>query len=150
MLYDQVIRFSAIQCFRNICQPFIRKVCIYGIHNCRFFIENYVRIVCHAVRHSVLTFKKVYLMIVDSRVDNILCNLHKNPYPFHLVFSCPEPAPNRIFLYYPMMEKKASKNSKDYYFYLLSSVYTHDIPFPQLANHHNTSILQACSFVSLS
>jgi len=150
MLHDQVIRFSAIQCFRNICQPFIRKVCIYGIHNCRFFIENYVRIVCHAVRHSVLTFKKVYLMIVDSRVDNILCNLHKNPYPFHLVFSCPEPAPNRIFLYYPMMEKKASKNSKDYYFYLLSSVYTHDIPFPQLANHHNTSILQACSFVSLS
>ena len=89
-------------------------------------------------------------MIVDSRVDNILCNFHKNPYPFHLVFSCPEPAPNRIFLYYPMMEKKASKNSKDYYFYLLSSVYTHDIPFPQLANHHNTSILQACSFVSLS
>ena len=57
-------------------------------------------------------------MIVDSRVDNILCNLHKNPYPFHLVFSCPEPAPNRIFLYYPMMEKKASKNSKDLLFLL--------------------------------
>jgi hypothetical protein len=49
-----------------------------------------------------------------------------------------------------MMEEKASKNSKDYYFYLLFSVHTHDIPFPQLANHHNASILQACSFVSLS
>ena len=95
VLYDQVIRLSAIQCFRNIFQPFIRKVCIYGIHNCSFFIENYVRIVCHAVRHFVLTFKQVYLMIVDSRVDNILCNLHKNPYPFHLVFflpgTCSEP-----------------------------------------------------------
>ena len=50
---------------------------------------------------------------------------------------------------FPTMDKDG-KNSKDYYFYLLFSVHTHDIPFPQLANHHNTSILQACSFVSLS
>jgi len=53
-----------------------------------------------------------------------------------------------------MMEEKARKKQgkivKITIFYLLFSVHTHDIPFPQLANHHNTSILQACSFVSLS
>ena len=76
VLYDQVIRFASVKSLIQIIQPFVCEISIYCIHNCNFLIKDYIRIVSHAVWHFVLSFKKVYLMIVYAYIFNGICDFH--------------------------------------------------------------------------
>ena len=83
VLYDQVVWLAAFQDAVQIIQPFVSEICIYSIHDCDFFIQDYVGIVCHAVWNFVLTFEKVNLMIVYACVADGVCNFHRGSSPFY-------------------------------------------------------------------
>ena len=83
VLYDQVVRLAAFQDAVQIIQPFVSEICIYSIHDCDFFIQDYIGIICHTVRYFVLTFEKVYLMVVYACVADGVCNFHRGSSPFY-------------------------------------------------------------------
>ena len=59
MLNHQIIRLSVAKLRFYLFKPYCRKVYIDSIHNRRLFVKNDIRVVGNAVRHFVLTFKKV-------------------------------------------------------------------------------------------
>ena len=77
MLYDQIIRFPVTQNLLNVIQPFVGKICIYGIHNRNFFVQDHIGVVGHAVWHFVLAFKKVNLMIINAYIFDGICDFHE-------------------------------------------------------------------------
>ena len=60
----------------NVIEPFVREACVYRVHNGDLFVHDDVRIVAHTVRYLVLSFKKVYLSVVNADVKNIVRNFH--------------------------------------------------------------------------
>ena len=77
MLCDQIIRFPVTQNLLNVIQPFVGKICIYGIHNRNFFVQDHIGVVGHAVWHFVLAFKKVNLMIINAYIFDGICDFHE-------------------------------------------------------------------------
>ena len=76
MLYDQIVGCSAIQCGFHVGEPFSCKMDLYGVHDRNFFIQNDIRIVCHAIGHNILTLKQIHLVVVDSYIFDVICNFH--------------------------------------------------------------------------
>ena len=76
VLYDQIVWFAAIQDLIQIIQPFMGKICIYSVHNCNFFIQDHIGIVCHSIWYFILAFEKVHLVIVYACVFDGICDLH--------------------------------------------------------------------------
>ena len=76
MLYNQVIRFAAIQNLLQVIEPFVRKVCVYRIHDCHFLIKDHVGIIGHAVWNLILSLEKVYLMVVYTCIFDGICDFH--------------------------------------------------------------------------
>ena len=78
MLYDEIIRFAAIQYLLDIVKPLMGKFSIYRIHNSNFFIQNGIGIIGDSVWHFVLTLKKVNAVIVYADVLNGICDFHSS------------------------------------------------------------------------
>ena len=76
MLHDQICRFVITQYRSNVTKPFFRKMAINRIHDGSLFINNNIRIVCHAFRYDILTFKQIDIMVIDTDITNILCDFH--------------------------------------------------------------------------
>ena len=76
VLHNQIIWFTSVKSLLQIIQPFVSEISIYCIHNCNFFVKDYIRIVSHAVWHFVLSLKKVHLMIVYAYIFNSICDFH--------------------------------------------------------------------------
>ncbi len=77
MLDNQIIRcFSFQYCFQ-ILQPFFAERAVNRIHNRCFFIHNYIGIVRHAVRHPVLSFKQIHLMVIHSYIFYTCTDFHR-------------------------------------------------------------------------
>ena len=68
MLNYQVIRLRAIQNCCDVIEPFLCEVCINSIHNCDLLILDHIRVVRHSIRHIILTFKQVYLVIIYTYI----------------------------------------------------------------------------------
>ena len=76
MLNDEIIRLSAVKYIGKIIEPFMTKTCVNRIHNGNFIINDNIRIICHSVFNNVLTLKKVDIMVINTNVFNVLCNIH--------------------------------------------------------------------------
>ena len=79
MLNDQIIRLTSIQRFVHIGKPLLCKMDIYGIHDRSLLIHDQIGIVGHTVRHLILSFKQVYLMVIDTDVGDRVCYSHDVP-----------------------------------------------------------------------
>ena len=76
VLYNQIIRFTAIQNLLDIVKPLVSKICIYSIHNRNFFVQDHIRIIRHSTRDFVLPFKKVNAVIVYTYIFDGICDFH--------------------------------------------------------------------------
>ena len=83
MLYDQIIRLCTIQHFCHITKPLFCKMRIYRVHNCNLFVHDHIRVVRHTVRNIILSFKQIYLMIIDTYIINIISDFHCYHKPPH-------------------------------------------------------------------
>ena len=83
MLYDQIIRLRTIQHICHIAKPLFCKMRIYSIHNCNLFVHDNIRVVRHTVRNIILSFKQIYLMIIDTYIINIISDFHCYHKPPH-------------------------------------------------------------------
>ena len=72
MLNHQIIRLPAAENRFQIVKPFVRKSRVYGIHHGNLAVRDNIGIIGHAVRHRILTFKKIDSMIVYPDAVNIL------------------------------------------------------------------------------
>ena len=76
MLHYKVIGLPIPEHFGDIVEPFMGKMNIYRIHDGDLLVKNDVGIVAHAVRHDILTFEQVNLVVVDANVSDIVCDFH--------------------------------------------------------------------------
>ena len=76
MLNDQIVGLSCTEGILNVVQPFVRKRRIYRIHNGNFIVNNRVGIIRHTIRHNVLSFKQIHLVIVHANVLDVFGNRH--------------------------------------------------------------------------
>ena len=83
MLYDEIIRSTSLQNLLDIIKPLMSKICIYSVHNCYFFIKNNIRIIGHSVWNFILSFEKVYLVIVYAYIFDGICYFHSFCAPLH-------------------------------------------------------------------
>ena len=70
MLDYKIIRFSSVESSVEIIQPFVREVCVDGIHYGDFFVEDNVRIIRYSVGYRILTFKYVYFAVVNAYISD--------------------------------------------------------------------------------
>ena len=81
MLDDQIIRLSAIQNLLNINQPFCAEIHIDRIHDGYLLIHDDIGVISHSVGNLVLSLEQVYIMIIDTDIFDVICNIHSNlPY----------------------------------------------------------------------
>ena len=76
MLNDEVIGLAAFQLSADIVEPFMRKLCVNGIHDRYLLVDDNVRIVGHALRNNVLSLEQVDLVVVHTHISYISCNRH--------------------------------------------------------------------------
>ena len=76
VLNHQVIGGASTQFAFQVFQPLCTKTGIHRIHHGNFFIHDHIGVIRHAVWHHILTLEQVYLMVVDTNIFNILCNIH--------------------------------------------------------------------------
>ena len=76
MMDNQIVGLPSAQLFFNVDQPLTAEIHIHCIHNSDFLVKNHVGIISNAIRNFVLTFKKVNLMIIDTDILDIFCNVH--------------------------------------------------------------------------
>ena len=79
VLNHQIVRFTAFQSVFDVVQPLLTEVSIHAVHDGDFLINDGIGVVSHAVWYDVLTFKQVDLVVVDTNVFNIFCNVHVVP-----------------------------------------------------------------------
>ena len=82
MLDDQVIRLAGTQNRSHVVQPFVGEMGVHSVHDCGLLIQDHIRIVSHAVFHNILSLKQIYLMVIDTYVSDIVCNIHLLYTPF--------------------------------------------------------------------
>ena len=85
VLYYEIIRCLAAKSFAYIIEPLLFEAGIDCIHNRSFFINDCIGIICHAVWHDVLSFKKVYFMVVNADINDVVCNFHIR-FPFFVLY----------------------------------------------------------------
>ena len=71
MLNNQIIQSSSIQSLFQTGKPVICHMSVHRIHNSRFFIQNYIRIICHTMFHCILTFKQSEFTVIHPYIDNL-------------------------------------------------------------------------------
>ena len=76
VLNDKIIGLSAVKRIGKIIKPFVTEPCVNRIHDSDFLINYNIRIICHSVFNNVLTLKKVDIMVINTNVFNVLCNIH--------------------------------------------------------------------------
>jgi hypothetical protein len=76
MLHDKVVNRTPVERGRKIRQPFLSEIRIHRIENKRFLVFDEIRVVRHAARDDILTFKQIDRVVVDADVDNIIRNFH--------------------------------------------------------------------------
>ena len=76
VLNDEIIRLAISKCLFDVVEPLVRKPCFDRVDDGNLFVKYDVRIVCHAVRHVVHAFKKVYLMVVYTDVFDVAHIFH--------------------------------------------------------------------------
>ena len=72
VLHDKIIGRATVQSDRDVFKPLGAEGSIDGIHHRDFFVDNDVRVVCHAVFHDVLPLKQVKVSIVHTDVFYIV------------------------------------------------------------------------------
>ena len=75
VLHYQVVGALASKGLGQVIQPVVGKVDINSIHYRDFIVKDDIGIVCHSVRHIILTFEEVNLMVVDTDVDDAVGDL---------------------------------------------------------------------------
>ena len=73
MLDHQIVGFASAECFGYIFQPFFCKVDIYGVHDCGLFVQDHIGVVGHSVGNGILSFKEVYMVVVDTHIADCFC-----------------------------------------------------------------------------
>ena len=76
MLDDQIVRLPCAQDGADVAKPDIRIAGVHGIHNGDLLVQDHIGIICHAVRHHILPFKKIKVMVVDTCILNGIGNCH--------------------------------------------------------------------------
>ena len=77
VLDDEVIRLFAVKRFFQLIQPLVREAFVHGVHDRGLVVLHDVGIVSHAVRHDVLTFEEVDLVIVDAGIQDVVRDSHR-------------------------------------------------------------------------
>ena len=76
VLHDKVVGLAVSECFLEIVQPLMREASVNRIHYGNLLVHDDIGIVCHSVWNNVLAFEQVNFVVVDSDVDDILCDFH--------------------------------------------------------------------------
>ncbi len=72
----QIVHGSSCQSFFQIFQPFVRSSCVYGIHNGRFIIQNYIGIIRYSIWNHILALKQIQISVVCANIYNIICDCY--------------------------------------------------------------------------
>ena len=86
MVNDKIVGSFSSRCGLDVLNPFIAESAVNAVRNGNFFVKDHIGIICHSVRHDVLTFKKINFMIIHADISYIICNSghFKNPPAFIL------------------------------------------------------------------
>ena len=86
MVNDKIVGSFSSRCDLDVLNPFIAESAVNAVRNGNFFVKDHIGIICHSVRHDVLTFKKINFMIIHADISYIICNSghFKNPPAFIL------------------------------------------------------------------
>ena len=76
VLNDEIVRLSVTQDVLDIVKPFVGKILIDSVHDGDLAVHDDIGVVRHAVRNSVLPFKKVNFVVVDTYVLDIISDFH--------------------------------------------------------------------------
>ena len=76
VLHDEVIGTAAIERSGDVVQPFLGEANVHGVQNGGLFVQNYIRVICHAVGYDVLAFKQVDVVVIDPCVNDIIAMVH--------------------------------------------------------------------------
>ena len=76
MLDNQIIRRLSLQNTGQIVQPFVSESGINRIHNSTLLIANHIGVIAHPVGNLILSFKKIYAVIINACINNISGNFH--------------------------------------------------------------------------
>ena len=85
VLNNKIIRAAGTERGSHIVKPLVREVCIHGVHNRDFIVENDIRVVGHSVRNYVLSLKKVNIVVIHTHINYIISYSHSQA-PFGSVF----------------------------------------------------------------
>ena len=89
VLDDQVIRFFSVKDIRQVVQPLVGEADIHRIHDGDLLIHDHIGVISHAVRYDVLPLEKIYVMIIDAYISDIICNCdcHDNSSVLYYLFT---------------------------------------------------------------
>ncbi len=77
VLDDQVIGLASVKDGSEIVQPLMLEVDVDRVHDGDLLIVDHVGIVGHSVGDRVLALKQIHLVVVDTDVFDVFCNLHR-------------------------------------------------------------------------
>ena len=76
VVHHQIVRLAAAQSSFDIAQPLVAEALVHRVHDGNFLIDDGIGIVGHSVGHHILPLKQVDLMVIDTDVTNVFCNVH--------------------------------------------------------------------------
>ena len=78
VLDDQIIRLPVLQYLLDIVEPLMGEIGVHGVHHRDFLVQDYVRIIGHAVWHLVLAFEKIHLVVVYAYIFDGIGHFHSS------------------------------------------------------------------------
>ena len=75
VMHDEVVGRFARRGFVYVLQPLVHEMRVHRIRDGYLLAHDDVRVIAHALGYAVLTFEKVDVVIVDARVDDVVCDL---------------------------------------------------------------------------
>ena len=76
VLNYKIIGLSLSKLALDIVKPLVGESRIDGIENGDLIVHYHVRIVAHALRHAVLSLKKIDSAVIDTYISDICRNVH--------------------------------------------------------------------------
>ena len=77
VLYYEIGRLLAVQRLCDIVQPLLCEMDVYRVHDGNLVVQNHIGIVRHAIRYHILSLEQIYLVVVDTDIQNAVCYLTK-------------------------------------------------------------------------
>ena len=79
VLDDQIIGSTSRERICDIAEPYVSESCVDTVHDRDLLVDDRIRIISHAVRDGVLSFKEIDLTIIHTYVSDVICNVHRIP-----------------------------------------------------------------------